>query len=277
MPHTERVSPTAYATGYFWVKHGLSHEALATPEGRKLDSRFGWLIRGIRLFSGVSLTHMMLARHRGIDAQLARAIEDGRVGQVIELAAGLSGRGTRFVARYPQLTYVETDLPAMAATKKDLLDRGGLTGPRHRVVVVDAMLDDGEQSLSALAATLDPARGTAIITEGLMSYLDPEVARDVWKRIATTLKRFPHGVYLSDLYLKPDRSSAGMLAFRTAIQKFVRGKMHIHFALPEQAQKLLRSLGFADVAVHLTSEIPETQELARTPGGDRVRVLEAWV
>jgi hypothetical protein len=31
------MSPSAYATGYFWYKHGLSHPALATEQGRRVD------------------------------------------------------------------------------------------------------------------------------------------------------------------------------------------------------------------------------------------------
>ena len=58
---------------------------------------------------------MLLARHHLIDHRLHAAIESGRVGQVIEVAAGLSPRGWRFASRYgSRLTYLEADLPATA-------------------------------------------------------------------------------------------------------------------------------------------------------------------
>ena len=74
----------------------------------------------------------------GRDAELLfleQAIEQHGVSQVIEVAAGLSARGWRFVERYgDQLTYVETDLPEMAARKRRALERIGTLSERHRVI-----------------------------------------------------------------------------------------------------------------------------------------------
>ncbi|MFA5941962.1 MAG: class I SAM-dependent methyltransferase [Sinimarinibacterium sp.] len=275
-PASDRISPTAYATGQMWVRHGLSHAAFVTPQGQRLDRAFGLLTKATRLLSGVSLDAMMLARHKGIDAVLAQAIDDGRVSQVIEIAAGLSARGWRFRQRYgDKITYVESDLPAMAATKRALLDKAGFLSPNHRVIELDALADKGPRSLAAVSRTLDPDRGTAIITEGLMNYLDPDTARGVWRRIARVLKQFPQGVYLTDAYFMSDNRNAGMLAFGAVLQAFVRGRMHVHFADAEQACDRMRESGFGDARVYRTQELAETREIARTKGGDRVCVLEA--
>src|SRR5882757_6281846 len=154
---SERISPTAYATGYFWYRHGLSHPALATAEGRRIDRIVRPLLLGTRLLGGFSLTALMLARHRGIDRVLGDAIEQGRVGQVIEIAAGLSPRGWDLKRRFgTRLNYIETDLPQMVALKQRLLDEGGLLTLGHSVVELDALADSGPQSLAALAGTLDP-------------------------------------------------------------------------------------------------------------------------
>ena len=275
MPASEKISPTAYATGQVWYRNGMSHEALATPQGKRLDRGFRLMIGSIRAFTGVRLDTMLLARHKGIDGELSRAIESGRVGQVIELAAGLSPRGTTFCQRYPQLTYIETDLPTMTALKKKLLDDAGLTGPRHRVQEVDALARSGAKSLAALAQTLDPKIGTAVITEGLLSYLDPQAAGVVWRNIAQALQRFPQGLYLADAYLGADRSSPAFLVFGAIISAFVRGRMHRHFDSPEHAQARLTRAGFAEARLLRTQEIPETRALAAIPGPDRVRVLRA--
>lgn len=275
---SEKVSPTAYATGYFWYRHGLSHPAFLIPEGRKMDRRFRLLMGLVKAVSGVSIEALMLARHKGIDALLARHIESGQVTQVVELAAGLSPRGWRFLQRYPrQLAYLETDLPHMAALKRALLARIKQESPRHRVVAVNALIDSGPGSLADLAQTLDPKGGVAIITEGLMSYLDPASAQGVWRRIAETLKRFPHGVYLSDSYVRSDRYGFGGQVFRGFIQRYVRGKMHIHFGTVAEAETLLRAAGFTSAAMHEPASIPETQDLAARKGGNRVRILEAVV
>lgn len=273
---SEQVSPTAYATGYFWYRHGLSHPALATPQGKRLDHGFGLLTGAAKALSGISLEALMLARHRGIDARLTEAIEDGRVSQVIEIAAGLSPRGWAISSRYGRkLTYLETDLPQMAATKHRLLDDANLLSQQHRVLELNALKSEGPDSLAAIAATLNPKKGTAIITEGLMNYLSPEQAHFVWRNIATTLGGFPHGLYLADAYLMNEQRSAGMAAFGAALQVFVRGRMHVHYRTEPEAIATLKSAGFADVALHRAADLPVNRDIASTRGADRVRILEA--
>jgi len=273
---SEKVSPTAFATGYFWYRHGLSHPGLLIPEGKRMDRRFRVLMGLVKLVSGVSIKALMLARHKGIDAVLTRHIESGKVTQVVELAAGLSPRGWRFMQRYPgRLSYIETDLPHMAELKRGLLARAGLDSPGHLVVPVNALVDGGPGSLAELAQSLDPKGGVAIITEGLMSYLDPGSAQGVWRRIAATLKRFPHGVYLSDSYVRSDRYGFGGAVFRGFIQRAVRGKMHVHFETPAEAEATLKAAGFARATMHEPSAIAETREFAARRGGNRVRILEA--
>lgn len=273
---SEKVSPTAYATGYFWYRHGLSHAGLIAPEGKKLDRRFGYLIRTVKLVSGMNIEALMLARHKGLDALLTRHIDSGQITQVIELAAGLSPRGWRFMQRYGNtIAYVESDLPHMAELKRGMLERARLTVPRHRVVTLNALLDRGPGSLHEIAQSLDHKQGLAIVTEGLMSYLDPRTARGVWRRISRTLGGFKHGVYLSDGYVRSDRYGLGGALFRGVIQRFVRGRMHVHFDTPDQAARVLKTAGFARITMHETRSIPETAELGAIRGGDRVRILEA--
>ena len=273
---SERISPTAYATGYFWYRHGLSHPALATAEGRRIDRIVRPLLLGTRLLGGFSLTALMLARHRGIDRVLGDAIEQGRVGQVIEIAAGLSPRGWDLKRRFgTRLNYIETDLPQMVALKRRLLDEGGLLTPGHSVVELDALADSGPQSLAALARTLDPKVGTAIVTEGLMNYLDPAAAQDVWRRIAATLAQFPQGIYLNDLYLKPRRTNPAAAAFGALLSAFVRGRMHVHFRSEEEVAAVMKSCGFAEVVLHRPSTLEETRRYATVRGGDSVLILEA--
>jgi O-methyltransferase involved in polyketide biosynthesis len=273
---SEQVSPTAFATGYFWYRHGLSHPGLVGPEGERLYRRFRMLMGLVKGVSGMSIEAMMLARHRGIDAVLGRYVESGTVGQVIEIAAGLSARGWRFTERYGQrLAYVETDLPHMVDLKRRLLDKADLKRPGHRVVPLDALLDRGPGSLHELAKSLDPKQGLAIVTEGLMSYLDPHTANAVWRRIAGTLHAFPFGVYLSDCYVRSDRYGLGGALFRGVIQRFVRGRMHVHFENVAQATRVLQGAGFGAVALHEPRNIAETRELGSVRGGNRVRILEA--
>lgn len=275
MPHTtSKISPTAYATGQFWVRQGLSDPRLSTPQGRRLDRLFNTFLRSI---GGQSFNTLLLARHVGIDRLLERAIEQGRVHTVIELAAGLSGRGLRLVRRYgEQIRYIETDLPHMIATKRDLLEADQRLPPNHRLRAVDVLQDSGPLSLAALTEKLDSAQGVAIISEGLMNYLNPEQAMHVWTNIAHTLSRFDNGTYLADAYLLDAQNSLAAKLIGTALSVFVQGRIHIHFACESAGLALMQRAGFADAALHTPQSLVAS---APTPkkrkDRDRVVLLEA--
>jgi len=166
MRGSEAISSTAHYTGYIWGRNGLSHPELATREGRVLFEALRPAMTLSAILGGPTLESYLLARHRAIDALLARAIDEDGVTQVIELACGLSPRGWRFASRYgPELTYIEADLPGMAGRKRRALARMGSLSERHRVEILDALRDGGPGSLAALAETLNPDAGLAIITE----------------------------------------------------------------------------------------------------------------
>lgn len=278
MTDTTRISPTAYATGYMWYRLGLSHPALATKRGKRLDRAFSLAIQPRRLLGGTgAFDTLMRTRHTGIDYLLEQAITDGRISQVIELAAGFSGRGWRMTQKYPQLNYIETDLPHMAAIKREMLASAGLLSSRHQVQDIDALLDEGTLSLAALIDTLDTSRGTAFITEGLMSYMDPDSARGIWQRLSTQLQRFPHGLYLSDGYIESEVKSLSSSLIKTILQRFVKGRLHNHYTSANDATAKLTGNGFARATLHAAKTLPATRELGAQPGGNRVRVLEAWV
>ncbi|HSO98151.1 MAG TPA: class I SAM-dependent methyltransferase [Solirubrobacteraceae bacterium] len=199
MSDSARISPTAHYTGYVWARAGLSHPELVTREGRVLFESVRPAMIASGLLGGARLEPYLLTRHRAIDVLLEQAIDSGGVSQVLEIACGLSPRGWRFAQRYgARITYVEADLPGMAKRKRAALERIGTLGPAHRVEVVDALSDE---SFAALVSTLEPARGLAIVTEGLTGYLTPEQLEGLWGRCAGTLGAFSAGRYLSDLHV----------------------------------------------------------------------------
>ncbi|MFT7625174.1 MAG: O-methyltransferase involved in polyketide biosynthesis [Myxococcota bacterium] len=247
-----RISPTAHYTGYVWYRHGLSHPALRTPLGALLYYAVQPtnLVYG-RVTGGPTLESVLLARHRAIDLQLSAAIRSGRVGQVIEIAAGLSPRGVRFVETYPDLTYIEGDLQDMSGLKRRRLESAGALSERHHVVYVDALLDEGEHSLSAAATRyLDPKVGTAIITEGLIPYFDRDTVESLWRRIAGVLSRFPSGQYLSDAYPRDEiYAFEAARAFSRALKVFARGGVYMHHSDSESLANALHEAGFPSVRV----------------------------
>ncbi len=271
------ISPTAHYTGYVWARHGLGPSALASPTGALLFHSLRPAMAASALAGGPTLESFLLARHRTIDALLTEAIEDGRVGQVVEIAAGLSPRGHRYATRYGrELTYVEADLPGMAALKREALARvGDRLPPTHRVVDFDALATSGPESLGAILGSFDPTVGTAVITEGLLNYLPTEAVTSLWTRLAAGLKVFPDGLYLSDLHLSGENKGAAAAGFVKALGAFVRGRIHLHFADVATAETALLDAGFSTASLHSPSEPQFDLPPALRAGARVVRVVDA--
>ena len=246
--------------------------ALATATGRRLYYSVEPLMRLSRALGRPTFEAQLLTRHRVIDRLLTDAIADDRVGQVIEIAAGLSPRGWRFANGYPELTYVEADLPDMAARKRDLLS--GETGDNHRIVEIDALADEGPDSLDELAATLDPERGTAIITEGLLNYFDRDVVEGMWRRFASTLAGFRHGLFVANIHVGERHGRVEQVA-RLTLGAFVRGGVHLHFATTAEAEEALRAAGFTTATLYRGNEHPAAGDRLGDPAAKLVQVIEA--
>lgn len=270
------ISPTAHYTGYTWFAHGMSHPALVTPQGHFMHTALKPL-RGLALLTGApTLQAFLLARHRVIDLLLSQAIAEGRVSQVIEVAAGLSPRGWRFKqAHGDKLHYIEADLPDMAQRKRDLMQGAGLLTPGHEVVTLDALTDTGPASLNALADKLDPQRGTAIITEGLLNYFDTPTVIAMWQRFGRVLNRFPEGLYLSDLHLHNANKGVGVQAFKAVLSTFVKGRVFLHFDNEVQAETELRNARFELAELHAPTRFAGQLNMTMHPGANAVRVVEA--
>jgi O-methyltransferase involved in polyketide biosynthesis len=275
MSEGSAISPTAHYTGETWVRNGLSHPGLRTWQGQVLHGALALPLATSRSLGGPTLGGLLLARHRIIDSILVDLIEDG-VTQVVEAACGMSPRGWRFSERYgDRLTYVEADLPAMAQRKREALEGMGSLSDRHRVAEVDVLRDGGPGSLEALAADLDPAQGLAIVTEGLLTYLDEETVEALWARLATVLGRFERGVYLADLRLEDDNRALFERAFRVVLGTFVRGKVHAYPRDEAGTETALRRAGFERVQLHRCDEHPAAAEAGDDPAAAAIHIVEA--
>jgi len=269
------ISPTAHYTGQTWVRNGLSHAELATWQGRVLHGGFALPLAASRTLGGPTLDGLLLARHRIIDSILDDLIRGG-ITQVVEVACGMSPRGWRFTERFGErLTYIETDLPGMAERKRDALARMGSLTDRHRVADVDVLQEGGPGSLAALVETLDPAGGLAIITEGLLMYLDDDTVDALWARIATSLGGFDRGVYLSDLRCARPDTGLSERTFDAILGAFVRGKVHPYRGDEAAAEAALRSAGFGQARLHRGDEHPAAADLRSDPSAGVICVVEA--
>lgn len=269
------ISPTAHYTGETWVRNGLSHPGLATWQGRLFHDTLALPNAVSRMLGGPSLEGLLLARHRIIDALLDDLIQGG-VSQVIEAACGMSPRGWRFSKRYgDELTYVEADLPAMSQRKREALARMGSLDERHRVVDLDLLRDGGPGSLESLVETMDPAKGLAIITEGLLVYLGDATVEALWARLAKALRPFSTGVYLSDLRIARPRRGTAERAFELLLGAFVRGKIHPYRGDEDSADAELRTAGFEQVRLHRCDEHPAAGDARNDAGAGMLSIIEA--
>lgn len=271
------ISPTAHYTSETWVRNRLSHPELATWQGRVLHGAMAVPTALSGALGGPTLEGLLLARHRIIDSTLEDLIDSGAVSQVLEIACGMSPRGWRFSERHgDRLTYVEADLPAMARRKRAALGRMGSLTDRHRVVDVDVLREGGGPgSLDAVVATLDPAQGLAIVSEGLLSYFDDATVDALWARIAAALGRFPSGAYLADLRLaRPGRGFAER-AFGVVLSAFVRGRVHAYRGDDAEAEAALKRAGFGDVRLHAGDRHPAAGDARSDPAAGAVRIVEA--
>ena len=269
------ISPTAHYTGETWVRNGLSHPQLATWQGRILHRGVALPFAVSKMLGGPTLNGPLLARHRIIDSILDGQIRSG-ITQVVEVACGMSPRGWRFTERFgDRLTYVEADLPAMARRKREALARMESLTDRHRVVDLDVLQEDGPGSLEALVETLDPAEGLAIVTEGLLVYLDDDTVNGLWARFATALRRFDKGVYLSDLRLANGNPGLPERAFEAILGAFVHGEVHPYRGDEATVEAALRSAGFEEARLHRGDQHPAAGGARSDPGAAMIYIIEA--
>jgi O-methyltransferase involved in polyketide biosynthesis len=276
MSKSSNISPTALITGHMWYRYGLSHRAFTNAAGRSLDRLFSKLAQPAIKVTGLSFDDLMLARHRGIDDALTQAIDTGHVTQVIELAAGLSPRGWRMTKKYGEsILYVETDLPHMITRKETLLDRNRLRGPRHSVQAINVLSASGADSLAALFDSLDPTQGVAIISEGLLNYLDDQQLMFALNNIANVLQAHEHNIFLADYYLNDEIKGVITTTFLAMLKTFVRGHVSIHDANVEMATSRLKQCGFTKVALPTADTLPSNKTLKGSIGARKVHILQA--
>lgn len=273
---TSSISFTAHYTGFVWYRYGLSDPAFATAQGRVYYS----LLRPFECLSrrilGTDIKTTLLQRHYLIDHELESLVTRHPDLQVLELACGLSPRGYRYARRHPGITYVEADLPGMAARKRGLLTVLPACGDRHRVVTCNILDTEGGDSIEAvIAREFSPSRPLLVITEGLVNYFELPVISGVWTRIAAVLRTFSPGVYLTDIYPEVgSRRFAGLIrSANSSLRVASRSRFTLHFGSDEAMRGHFAQLGFGNVAVLDPDHEPSPAPAAR--GGAIVRVVKA--
>jgi O-methyltransferase involved in polyketide biosynthesis len=279
--NSARISPTAHYISWLKYRGGLSGPELTTQTGRLIHHATWPMMTIARLLGGVEPESVIVARHRALDHLLARAIEDGSISQVIEVAAGLSPRGREFVTRYAgrELTYVEGDLAGMCACKREALAGQGPLSRGHHIVELDVLLDAGPTSLAGVSERLlDPSRGTAVICEGLTPYLARSTLVGVWRRIARNLARHDRGWFVSDAYFPADIEALPLIKLmRGSFAALTRGRIHFAFDDIADVQAELERSGFARAEVYPLGELARELSFVGDPDNMPMHVFAAAV
>lgn len=266
-PH-RHISFTAHYTGYIWYLLGISHERLATAKGKKLATLLHPFETLAEKFVGHSVRSTLKLRHRLIDQRLEQLIAQHPDLQIIEIAAGLSPRGWRFRQKYPKISYIEVDLPAMAATKSEALKP---IEPDAKVYGCDVFSDQFQQLLKK---DLDHTRPIAVLSEGLINYFSKDLIGQLSQILSIAFSQFPHGYFISDLYPEPNHRLAKIITQSGRLLKFLsKSNFQYHFTSPQEAVKFFNTHGFKTTHIRQASGFDHPEEQNHL--GDIVWIVDA--
>jgi O-methyltransferase involved in polyketide biosynthesis len=184
------------------------------------------------------------ARHKSIVAMIQRA----GIGQILELATGLSPRGLQ-VTVDPRCYVVETDLDEILAEKRILLaelQRRYRLDVRnnHRLAAANAL--DLDQ-LCAAANYFKSGQRLLVVHEGLLQYLSSSETEQVARNIHHLLSRFGGMWITPDFSLKTDAAHAteAQTLFRSIVAHATDRTLYNNaFDSIEHLREYFRGLGF---------------------------------
>lgn len=271
---TSSISFTAHYTGQVWANHGLSYPTWQTNLGKALYGVLGPFEWCARKVIGTDFRTFLLQRHLLIDHLLHQAIAKHPNLQVVELACGLSPRGQRFCSQYPNLRYIETDLPAMAKRKNTLLRQQTLRSSRHYATPVDVFAE-GRHSIDAVFNEhLHNNAPVLVITEGLVNYFPLAIITPVWQQLAHALQRYPAGYYLSDNYLLNEQRFVGTIGKLSQILgATARSKVSFHFTDQANIAPYFQQLGFNDTHLYSPADYYHSLSLPISRGKPLVTII----
>lgn len=278
-PDTSSISFTALYTSQVWQRNGLSSPGFDSQVGRLLYHLLApFELVGGKLAGG-NVRTFLLQRHYIIDHLLEQAIREEGVTQVLEIACGLSPRGHRFHLEWPELNYVECDLPAMAARKRHLLSELDSLDDHHQVAELN-IFSQGNDGLEALLGThFDRNKPIVVITEGLVNYFPLDVISPVWQRLQQALSQFPAATYLTDNYplLDGHPLRGTMKVLKNLLGGISRSRVAFHFGSDAETRQHFNALGFGNTEIHDPRDYYLRLPIPRNRGIPLVRVVEARI
>lgn len=200
-PRHESISLTAWGTAYQRTLTDIpySQEIFAILDAIIRQSRSP---EELELWKFPQLTPMFEARFKIINLLM----QQNRINQVIEVAAGFSPRGISMTEN-PNVTYVEMDLPDVARQKRALIakmmEQTTMMQRPNLHIVEGSALDASALSKAARILTDKPI---AIVNEGLLRYCTHDekevIAKNIYELLSGT----------GGVWITPDVTARGMNA-----------------------------------------------------------------
>lgn len=178
-----------------------------------------------------------------------RILSECGLTRILEIAAGLSPRGLE-MTKDPDVVFVATDLEEILETEmaisERLLSRESTIRPNLHYAVANALDMD---SLSSAAAPLDDTKPLAVITEGLLPYLDQKEKKSLAENVHRLLQD-RGGIWIaSDVHTRRFVQEAGkqegtrkrMERISRAVNRDIANNV---FADDDELKRFFRDAGF---------------------------------
>ncbi len=243
-PH-RHISFTAHYTGYIWYLLGISHSDLASSKGKRLATLLHPFESLAERFVGGSMRSTLKQRHQLINKQLDELIAQYPNLQIVEIAAGLSPRGWRYRQIYKDISYIEMDLPDMAAAKRLALKK---IDPEATVIGVDLF----DKAFAEHILALDHSKPLVIISEGLVNYFTKDMLQQLWQSFSQVLRPFTQGFYITDIYPEPVKHKLAKIIWQSSklLKVLSKSAFSFHFTSPQEVNSFLKKTGFKAVNVY---------------------------
>lgn len=279
--NTSSISFTAHYTGYTWYKNRLAPDYMTTSKGRLLYYAMRPVEFLLKRFMGGTLETYLLQRHLLIDALVEESIAQYQASdiQILELASGLSPRSIRLKTKYPQLHYIDADLPNMAHQKRQILTAQQLLTNSYQVLDCNILEQDTNNSIENVLSHFDTSKPVIVITEGLTLYFEDETIHPVWQRLSKALSAFPQAHYITDNYPNiPTHPVYKIGKFLTNNLSLVtKSKVTLRFANDNETEQCFQSLGFSKVSTYKPEEHYDNYRLPKSESESIVHIIDCQV
>jgi O-methyltransferase involved in polyketide biosynthesis len=198
-------------------------------------------------FKGHYITPRAEARYKLVNKLLSK----NKASQILEIASGLSPRGLDFSEK-GNIEYVEFDLPKMMAQKVKIIGSIKKELPQNLHLVGGNALDYG--NLEEATRYFNSDKNVAVITEGLLRYLDLKDRNRVAKNIYLILKRFG-GLWVTPDIIQARNSNNKNLATLIKRKNVIDIEKN-KFKSVKEAKKFFQKIGFS-IEAHKFIEVQD--------------------